>query len=66
MYIYIYIYIWLLNKSSKINNGGILILFAEGTIPMCVLKMGTTAVGFRHRFMNLTNENENFQLYGLV
>ena len=36
---------WRLNKSSKINNSGILILLAEGTMPMCVLKMGTTAVG---------------------
>ena len=56
--------IWWLNKSSKINNSGILILSAERTIPMCVLKIGTTAKGFRHRFMNLTNQNENSQLYG--
>ena len=48
------------------NNSGILILSAERTIPMCVLKIGTKAVGFRHRFMNLTNQNENSRFYGLV
>ena len=52
-------------RSSKMNNSGILILSAERTIPMCVLKIGTTAKGFRHRFKNLTNQNENSQLYGL-